>query len=40
MTAAQFMDLTILHETLHPNSNIGDPDDSKVEGQLWQDCIK
>jgi RHS repeat-associated protein len=40
MTAAQFMDITILHELAHYNSAIGDPDNPAVETQLWNNCIQ
>ena len=41
ITAAQYMDLTILHELSHYNGAIGNPDkDPTVEQNLWKDCIK
>jgi len=40
ITAAQFMDIVIFHELAHYNGNIGDPNDEKVEQQLWNDCVK
>jgi len=41
VTAAQFMDLTILHELSHYNGAIGNPDrNPAVEKALWNDCIK
>jgi hypothetical protein len=40
VSAAQFMDISILHELAHYNGSIGDPDSAAVEVQLWNDCIK
>jgi RHS repeat-associated protein len=40
MTAAQYMEIMIIHELAHKDSAIGDPDKPKVEQQLWNDCIK
>jgi RHS repeat-associated protein len=40
MTAAQFMDFTLIHELSHYNSTIGNPDNQKCAAQLWNDCVK
>ena len=41
MNAAQYMDLTILHELTHYNGRLGNPDKNpEVEKRLWSDCVK
>jgi hypothetical protein len=40
VSAAQLMDIVLLHELAHYNGTIGNPDKQAVELQIWNDCIK
>jgi len=41
VSAAQYMDLSILHELSHYNGALGNPDrDPSIERTLWTDCTK
>jgi hypothetical protein len=40
VTAAQFMDITLLHELEHFSRKLGNPDDPTIERQLWNDCVR